>query len=118
MNRKRFRPVPLLLLWILGLSGALVSVGLGLFVPPTRYDAARSARTNPMEASIEEEQNHLVADALNSGQIRYHPNMASLVQPRSAAWLYMVDLVRMLLASALPIILIGGLIRKTRARRM
>ena len=117
MSRKRFQSVPLILLWIFGLAGAVVSVGVGLFIPPTRYDSARSARTNPMEAGIEEEQNHIVADALNRGQIQYHPNMASLVRPRSAAWLYAVDLVRMFLAAALPVILIGWLIRKTRARR-
>jgi len=102
-------------LWIFGLAGALASVGVGLLMSPTRYDAARSTRTDPVEAGIEETQNRILANALNRGRIPYHPSMAPLVRPRSAAWLFLVDLVRIFLASALPVILVGGLIRKTRA---
>jgi len=116
MNRSPFH-VPLFLLWIFDLLGTVVSVAVGVRIQPIRYDAARSSHTDPMEATVEEAQNHIVADALNRGRIRYPPNGAPLVSSRSAAWLFVVDLVRMFLASALPILLIGGLIRKTCAAR-
>ena len=117
MQRQRFESIPFILLWVLGLSAAVVSVGVGLRIPLTRYDAARSTRTDPVQAGIEEAQNNIVAKALNRGQLQYHPNMAALVRPRSAEKLFAIDLVRMFLASALPVILVGGLIHKTCARR-
>jgi hypothetical protein len=94
------------------LSLAAASILGGLVWQPDRYRALESPSLDPAEVRIENEQNRAVAQALNSGRVKYHPAMEKLAQPKSSGWLFGVDLIRTLMLSVIPIVAIGLLIRK------
>ncbi|HEY5599838.1 MAG TPA: hypothetical protein VIK48_04030 [Candidatus Manganitrophaceae bacterium] len=100
-------------LWAVGLLLALLLSFIGAAWNPPRYNSVRSGAADPAEAEIEEGQNKRVADALNEGTIQYHPSMEKLVKPRPLLYLFFIDLVKVLLFPAAPVLILVSLIRKT-----
>lgn len=102
-----------MLLWIGGLIAAALCLAIGLLWNPDRYVAVPSDRPDPTEAEIENKGNKLVEAALNRGQINYHESLTKIAQPRPAGVLWILDFIRMLLLSVLPVCIVGFLIRTT-----
>jgi hypothetical protein len=103
----------LLLGWMGGLTAAALCLMIGLLWNPDRYVVVPSDRPDPTEAEIENKGNKLVEAALNRGQINYHESLAKIAQPRSAGALWILDFIRILLLSVLPVCIVGFLIRST-----
>ena len=100
-------------LWAVGVVLSLILALAGYAWNPPRYEAIVSSSIDPTEAQVENSQNKIVTDALNEGRIEYHPSMAKLVRLRAGYEIFFIDLVRVLLFPAAPIIIIGSLTRKS-----
>lgn len=99
--------------WSVGLLLSLLMSVVGLSWNPARYEARLSNSVDQTEAQVENNQNKMVADALNVGKIQYHPTMEKLVQPISTSQTFFVDIFKVLLFPTVPVIIVGMLIRKT-----
>jgi hypothetical protein len=100
-------------LWAVGVVLSLILTLAGYAWNPPRYEALVSNSVDPTEAQVENSQNKIVADALNEGRIEYHSSMAKLVRLRPSHEIFFVDLIRVLLFPAAPIVIIGMLTRKS-----
>jgi hypothetical protein len=96
-----------------GVVAAALCLLIGLLWNPDRYVAVPSDRPDPTEAEIENKGNKRVEEALNRGEIKNHESLAKIAQPRPAGVLWILDLIRMLLLSVLPVCIVGFLIRAT-----
>lgn len=103
----------LAVLWAIGILVSLLISLVGTSWNPDRYDAIQSGAVDETEAMVENSQNHLVATALNNGEIDYHPSMDKLVQFKPAYVRAFVDFIRLVLYPCGPIVIIGLLIKKS-----
>lgn len=103
----------LAVLWAVGILASLL-LSLAAFVwQPDLYDTLQSTSLDETEARVENSQNQMVADALNSGQIEYHISMKTAVKLKPSYIRIPADLLRLLLFPTAPIVIIGLLIRKS-----
>ncbi|HIL34864.1 MAG: hypothetical protein ABGX83_04920 [Nitrospira sp.] len=100
-------------LWAIGILISLILSLAGYFWNPPRYEARQSTSVDATEARVENSQNKLVTDALNSGQIEYDPSMDKLIKLRFAPIRHTLDLVKLLLFPTVPIIIIVLLVRRS-----
>jgi hypothetical protein len=103
----------LAVLWAVGILVSLL-LSLGAFVwNPDQYEALQSTSLDETEARVENSQNQLVVDALNSTQLEYHVSMETAVKLKPAYIRLPSDVLRLMLFPTAPIAIIGLLIRKS-----
>ncbi|MGB3940943.1 MAG: hypothetical protein WBK96_05570 [Candidatus Manganitrophaceae bacterium] len=100
-------------LWAIGIVLSLLFTLIAFVWNPPLYEPLASRSLDTTEAQIENNQNKMVADALNDGRIQYHSSMEKLVRLRTGFSVFFIDFVKVLLFPTLPIVMVGLLIRKT-----
>jgi len=103
----------LAVLWAVGILVSLL-LSLGAFVwQPGLYEALQSTSLDETEARVENSQNQMVVEALNTQQIEFHVSMKNAVKLKPIYIRLPTDLLRLLLFPTAPIAIIGLLIRKS-----
>jgi len=99
--------------WVLGVLTSAILMIVGYLWQPARYQAIPSNSLNVMEAQIENRENKLLEQALNTGQISYNPGMARIIRPYPLYRQIFLDMIRILISPTLPMLILGLLIRRT-----
>lgn len=101
------------MLWTLGISASVLMILIGIRWEVKQYTWVESKNPDIVLKARENLENQLLADALNSGKVKYDPSMNKIIVPTPFIQVFFGDLLRVLLLPIIPLLLILNLIRYT-----